>query len=286
MDPLQTALDLARKLPRCAGINTDDLRPLSGVISLNNHVFRLQRGEDDYFLRVASEHGDSFGVRREEERAAMEAAAQRQVAPPLVLAEPGGHFVCRFIQGRHWTKEDFARPGNAQRLGEFLRALHGVPFAAGGSILARIHRMAEYAAARGIPMPAELGRHLETARRIFEETGDGEASLNHHDLWSNNFLDDGKRLWAVDWEFSGVGNGLHDLNTLLISAEYHERLRADFLRACGRDPRWVEERLARYQFIVHLFEGTWAAVQHGLRGSAEHGYEGMAKSHFGRLADF
>lgn len=288
MTSIETVLEIVRNIPILARVQASDLRPLPGVVSLNNQVFRVTLGEDDFFLRIASENVAPFGVRREEELASMKAAAENGIAPPLLHADASGHFVCPFLQGRHWTKDDFARPGNPQRLGRFLRALHGVTLAAGRgvSILSRIERMIDYATLHRFALPDGVDRIKEKCRARFTETGDGAHSLNHHDLWSNNFLDDGKRLWAVDWEFSGTGNGLHDLNTLLISSDYKDGMRREFLSACGRDPAWVEARLARYQYLVHAFEGSWAAVQHGLRGSSEHGYEGMAKSHFDRLAGF
>lgn len=286
MTPKERALALARKIPHCEGVEARELMPLVGVISLNNQVFRLTHGGDDYFLRIASEKAEPFGIRRPEEMAAMKAAVAHGIAPPLVYEDPEGHFACRFIKGRHWNQEDFSQSENVQRLGEFLKTLHGVDFQKGVSIFSRIERMAAYALAKKFWLPPDMGPKLETCAQIFEETGDGVLTLSHHDLWANNFIDDGKRLWAIDWEFSGRGNGLHDLNTLLMASGYQGGLRRDFLSACGRDPLWVEAQLAKYQYVVHMFEGTWAAVMHGLRGSDEHGYAGMAKSHFDRLRHF
>ena len=53
--------------------------------------------------------------------------------------------------------------------------------------------------------------------------------FGHHDLLPTNFMDDGKRLWLIDWEYGGFGTAMFDLaniasnNSFRRSAE-HELL--------------------------------------------------------------
>jgi thiamine kinase-like enzyme len=279
---LQQALAFARTEPRFADLAPAQIQPIQGVTNLNNHVYRFTHAGDEFFLRLASESGSNFGIRRSEELAAMQAATAAGIAPPLICARASGDFILAYIRGRHWTKDDFADPRQADRLGRLIQAMHRVQLERGLGVpmMSRLERMHANALRLRAPLPDGIEGILERCRGILAEPGDPTVALNHNDLWANNFLDDGSRLWVVDWEFAGTGNGLHDLNTALLSTGYAGGLKDDFIRACGHDPAGLEERLTRYQHIVHAFEGLWAIVQHGLRGSAEHDYLGMARSHF------
>lgn len=283
MSHISQAVAFARTHPPLSALDPAQVSPLQGVTSLNNRIFRIAHGGSDYVLRLASANGTAFGIRRDEELAAMRAAAGAGIAPQVVRANDAGDFILAYVHGRHWTHDDYAVPGNLLRLGRLIRALHQVPVPGGLGVpmRARLERMHASAVSLDCQLPEGLPRALDRClAALATPGGPPPAGLNHNDLWANNVLDDGERLWIVDWEFAGIGDGLHDLNTCLISAGWDDGLKRDFLRACGHDPLGIEERLAAYQPVVHAFEGLWALVQHGLRGSAEHDYRGMAESHF------
>ena len=40
--------------------------------------------------------------------------------------------------------------------------------------------------------------------------------FGHHDLLPGNFMDDGKRLWLIDWEYGGFGTAMFDLANLVV----------------------------------------------------------------------
>lgn len=262
-----------------------DLSPIQGVLNLNNEVFKLRRGHDLFFVRMATDHGLPFGIRRAEEIHAMTLASKAGISPTIIHHNERGDFITVFIKGRHWSTEDLRENKNLERLAGLVRPIHSLSWGAqpGPSILDRIERMIGFAVTQKFPAPDDLDKVLARSRKIFDETSPGATSLNHNDLWLNNFLDDGKRLWAIDWEFSGTGNGLHDLNTSLLATQCPRGFRKDFFILCGRDPLWAEAMLSQYQFLVHAFEGTWALIMHGLRGSALTDYKAMSKSHFDKM---
>ena len=41
----------------------------------------------------------------------------------------------------------------------------------------------------------------------------------HNDLLNANFLEDGERLWIVDWEYAGMGDRFFDLANFAINHE-------------------------------------------------------------------
>jgi thiamine kinase-like enzyme len=263
--------------------------PLEGALSLNNVNYRLTVDGADYVLRIAADTvARHLGVRRHEEGAAASAAARAGIAPELVYFDAGtGHMVSRLIPGRHWEPEDFRAPGNIGRLAATLRRLHairGVP--AQGWVYRRVERLLQSARSLGLQMPPDLSVHEERMRRLeARRQADPRVrvGLCHHDLWANNFLDDGQDLWLVDWEFGGEGDGLYDLATLSLAGGYSAAQHRELLRAyfgeCGSDDL---QSLQVMQYAVFFFEAAWALVQHGLRGSSPPGFDylGYARRRF------
>jgi thiamine kinase-like enzyme len=48
-------------------------------------------------------------------------------------------------------------------------------------------------------------------------------------LLPGNFLDDGRRLWLIDWEYAGFGTPMFDLANLADNGEYDETLETRLL---------------------------------------------------------
>ncbi|MCC7494831.1 MAG: phosphotransferase family protein [Fimbriimonadaceae bacterium] len=284
---LDVATALVATIPVLAAARHCCLAPLSDVISLNNHNFRVAADGHVYLLRLASEHGRWLGIRRAEEAAAARAAAAAGVAPEMVWSDAQGNHLLTWLEGRHWQAADFADQANRQRLAAVVRQLHAVRgVAANGRVGDRINALLVSAAELGLTLPAEVAacraqvRALEEARRADPRWAEG---LCHNDLWANNFLDDGERLWLVDWEFGGLGDGLYDVATLCRAGGFNDTQQQEFLLWCGyRERDW--DQLQQMQTVVAMFEGCWALVMHALRGSAGFDYLTSAQSTFRRLA--
>ena len=74
----------------------------------------------------------------------------------------------------------------------------------------------------------ELPRYLAAAERLEAAVGPVEVAFGHNDLLAANLIDDGARLWLVDWEYAGFNSPLFDLGGLAsnneLSPELEERL--------------------------------------------------------------
>jgi len=69
-----------------------------------------------------------------------------------------------------------------------------------------------------------LPQLLNTARELEEAGGPFEIVFGHNDLLPANLLDDGKRLWLIDWEYAGFNTPLFDLGGLASNSELSEPL--------------------------------------------------------------
>ena len=71
----------------------------------------------------------------------------------------------------------------------------------------------------GSRMVPELPRLLAAAERLEAAVGPIELVFGHNDLLAANLIDDGARLWLVDWEYGGFNSPLFDLGGLASNNE-------------------------------------------------------------------
>lgn len=55
---------------------------------------------------------------------------------------------------------------------------------------------------------------LDAASTLEQAVGPVEIVFGHNDLLAANFLDDGARLWLIDWDYAGFNSPLFDLGGL------------------------------------------------------------------------
>ncbi|MFZ2870385.1 phosphotransferase family protein, partial [Zavarzinia sp.] len=59
-----------------------------------------------------------------------------------------------------------------------------------------------------------LPEFADKARRLERAAGAIDLVFGHNDLLAANFIDDGKRLWLLDWDYAGFNSPLFDLGGL------------------------------------------------------------------------
>jgi thiamine kinase-like enzyme len=195
--------------------------PLAGGIT--NHNFVVDDRGRRHVVRVG---GDILvhGIGRANELAASRAAHAAGLSPAVLHAEPG-ILVLDFIDGRTLAPEDVRNPANLERLVDLVRRCHrDVPQHLRGpaTMFWVFHVVRDYAHT----LRAGASRHaallpglLERARRLEGGVGPIEIVFGHNDLLAANILDDGQRLWLLDWEYAGFNSPLFDLGGLVSNSE-------------------------------------------------------------------
>lgn len=199
-----------------------DPLPLAGGIT--NQNFMVEDRGRRYVVRV----GDDIivhGVLRANEVAASRAAHLAGLSPGVVHAEPG-ILVLDFIEGRTFAAEDVRNPANLERLVDMVRRCHrDIPQHLRGpaAMFWVFHVVRDY----GHTLNEGRSRHarllpdlLARAARLEATVGPVEIVLGHNDLLAANFIDDGKKLWLVDWEYAGFNSPLFDLGGLASNSEF------------------------------------------------------------------
>ena len=86
--------------------------------------------------------------------------------------------------------------------------------------------------------------------------------FGHHDLLAGNFIDDGKRLWLIDWEYGGFGTAMFDLANLAANASFSPADDQLLLEAYFRQPvsDAVQRSFDAMKVASALREAVWAMV--------------------------
>ena len=114
----------------------------------------------------------------------------------------------------------------------------------------------------GSRMTGRIDEFLARAAHLESTVGPVEIVFGHNDLLAANFIDDGDRIWLIDWEYAGFNSPLFDLgglaaNNALDAGEEHRMLECYF----GEPPG--EARLASYAAMKcasALREAMWSMV--------------------------
>ena len=192
--------------------------PLEAVQGgLSNHAWFAETSTGACFVRLGAGYASSLGVDRAAECRLLESVAEAGIAPRIVLCDPGRDLlVTERISGRTWTRAEVREPRSLERLGAMLRSLHGIAPQTGWS------RVSFPSQARRLEAQLfDLGVQDRELRALAHEASlalAGRADVAaacHNDLHHLNVLDDGRRLWLVDWEYGGAGDPLFDFASLL-----------------------------------------------------------------------
>lgn len=211
---MSNALERASRLGCWNG--SVDPRPLGGGITNQNFV--VEDAGNRFFVRI----GDDIpihGVMRFNELAASRAAAAAGVSPEVVHHEPGA-LVMRFIDGETLDEARVREPASLERIVPLLKRCHDeIPkHLRGPSLVFWVFQVVrDYAGTLrdgGSRMIAALPRLLEISTMLEREVGAVQLVFGHNDLLAANFIDDGERMWLVDWDYAGFNSPLFDLGGL------------------------------------------------------------------------
>jgi thiamine kinase-like enzyme len=255
-----TSEDHIRKLPCWNG--SISVEPLPG--GLSNENFLVTDASGRHVARIGRDYAFHH-VFRERELMTGRAAAAAGFGPEVEYAEPG-IMVVRYIAAKTCTAEDIR--ANVERVAHLTRAFHReMPnhVSGAGFMFWVFHVIRDYARtleAGGSRMAGELPRYLTLADELERAQALLPIVFGHNDLLPANFLDDGEKLWLIDFEYAGFNTSMFDLAGAASNAGMSEgeceRLLAAYL---GRDPDdKIRRSHAAMQCASLLREAMWSMV--------------------------
>jgi len=199
---------------------------LSG--GLTNRNLKVTTPHGEYVIRCSQSDAGLLGIDRDAEHLNSRAAAQAGVAPTVVDYRPDlGALVIEYVPGVTLTEGSFTDPAVLDRAAEACRRLHAGPRFTGDFDM--FTRQAGYLAIvreRGFSLPSGYLHHQaawDDVRRVLRATARPTVPCNN-DLLAGNYIDDGERVWLIDYEYSGNNDPCFELGNTATECEFTPEL--------------------------------------------------------------
>lgn len=252
---------------------------------ITNHNLKVSRADGVFVLRITGKDTELLGIDRVVELEATRAAAAVGVGPDVVdFVQPEGWLVTRFVEGKIPTLERMQEPATVRHVAAALRAVHSGPPVRGRFNAFRV--VEDYrttAFDRGAEMPRGYAAARQVARRIELLRRAAPERPCHNDLLNANFIDDGRRLRIVDWEYAGMGDVFFDLANFSVNHGLDGDARDALLEAYFGAVRPGDRRaLELMRFMSDYREAMWGVVQAAV-SELDFDFAAYAGEHFARL---
>ncbi|MEM7209933.1 MAG: choline kinase family protein [Pseudomonadota bacterium] len=241
-----------------------DPQPLTGGITNVNFV--VEHAARKYVVRIG-EDIPHHGVMRFNEAAASRGAHAAGLSPAVVYSEPGA-LVIDFVDGKTLSEADVRERGMLERVVPLLKTCHReVPQHLRGPALAFsvFHVVRDYGHTlrdNSSRWMSELDRLLGIAGELEARVGSIDLVFGHNDLLPANLIDDGERLWLIDWDYAGFNSPLFDLGGLASNNQLDEAdeiwLLENYFNAPVTDE--LRDRYAAMKCASLLREAMWSMV--------------------------
>lgn len=239
-----------------------DVEPLAGGLSNANYLVSDAAG------RHVVRFGDDYPchhVVRERELMTARAAAAAGFGPAVEHAGPG------VMVTRHLAAATFGEAevrDNIGRIARLVRAFHiGMPahVSGPGFMFWVFHVIRDYArtlAAGSSDRVARVPEWLALAGEMEAAQVPLPIVFGHNDLLPANILDDGERLWLIDFEYAGFSTPMFDLAGVSSNAGFSAEESDTLLEAYFGDAPSpaIRRSLAAMQCASLLREAMWSMV--------------------------
>ena len=185
---------------------------------LTNRNFKISTINGTFVARVASGGTELLAIDRQNEYRNSKRAAAAGVGAPVIDYQPSvSVLVLKFLEGRTLVNADVADPDRLRRIARACRQLHGADRFDGDFDMFEIQRRyRSVVAERGITIPAgydDLTDKLDAAARVLAVRDEGTVPCNN-DLLAANFIEDGEKIWLIDYEYSGNNDACFELGNI------------------------------------------------------------------------
>ena len=233
---------------------------------LTNRNYKVTTPEGSYVVRRSAQGTGALAIDRDHEyRNSMVAAATGVGAPVVAYLPEAATLVIGFLDGRSLTDDDFSRPGIIERVAASCRQLHGGDRFVNDFDMFDIRdgylRTVLEGGYRLPPDYLDFEPQMERIRGALAVRAEPTVACNN-DLLAGNFIDDGTRIWLIDYEYAGNNDACFELGNIgsecHLSEEELERLVTAYYgsRLANKISR------ARLQAVMSQYGWTlWASIQ-------------------------
>jgi thiamine kinase-like enzyme len=263
------------------------ITPLSG--GLTNSNFKVEVGEIPYFVRVPGASTELLAVNRDNEYHNSRAAYQAGVGPKVLYHLPEYDvMVLEFLSGKTMSKDSLNEAGMPTRMAQAIKKLNEGPRFL---LDFNMFRLTEYYLSlckeRDIKIPDGYLDRMTTVLRIEQAMNVNplEAVPCNNDLLAENYIDDGKQLWLIDYEYSGNNDPTFELGNTCQEMQFNDGQINEICAAYFGDA--TADKVARMKLNMIMSDvgwGLWAAIQTKI-STIDFDFWGWAIERWGRAVD-
>jgi len=235
---------------------------------LTNRNYKVTTPAGSFVARISGAGSELLAIDRDCEYRNSVAAAAAGAGPPVVEYRPqDSMLIIGYIEGRTLGSADVAEPHTITRIARACRRLHqGERFVNDFDMFAIQRRYLEVVRSRGFRIPAGymdlLPQFDAAAAALTASDRDGTVPCNN-DLLPANFIDDGRRIWLIDYEYSGNNDACFELGNIAAEAHLGEDGLVALVTAYYGRPRPSKVARARLLGLAGMYGWTlWGAIQH------------------------
>jgi thiamine kinase-like enzyme len=235
---------------------------------LTNRNYKVTTPDGSFVARISGAGSELLAIDRDCEYRNSVAAAAAGAGPRVVEYRPqDSMLIIGYIDGRTLGSADVADPQTITRIARACRRLHqGERFGNDFDMFAIQRRYLAVVRSRGFRIPAgyeDLLPHFDAAAAALTASDrDGTVPCNN-DLLPANFIDDGRRIWLIDYEYSGNNDACFELGNIAAEAHLGEDGLAALVTAYYGRPRPSKVARARLLGLAGMYGWTlWGAIQH------------------------
>ncbi len=230
--------DLLEEIPVLAG-RPRQLDELSG--GLTNRNVKITTPDGIYVARCTDTATNMLGIDRDREYHNTTGRRAGRRRRPVIDYRPIWASCCSATSnGKTLCNDDFQRPEILEKAAAAVRALHSGPrFQGRFDMFERQPTYLKTVMDNGFRLPADYLDHADTfaaIERVLTATDQTTVPCNN-DLLAGNFIEDGDRMWLIDYEYSGNNDPCFELgNTWCECRHVHRparRFRHRLLRAAA-----------------------------------------------------
>ncbi len=221
--------DQVRALPCWKG--PISVQPLTGGITNTN--FTVTCRDRDFVVRLGADIPE-HNIVRTFELAAAKAAHAVGIGPAIVFWQPGA-LVMHKIDGMALNPQQVREPDRLARILQVMKTCHdAIPdhFRGPAPMFWAFQVLRDYRARlreMNSPWCEQLQRLCACAAELEATVGSIDLVFGHNDLLAANLIDDGSRIWLIDWEYAGFNSALFDLSGLASNNEFDSDLEEEML---------------------------------------------------------
>ena len=263
------------------------IQPLSG--GLTNSNYKVEVDGTPYFVRVPGESTELLAVDRNNEYHNTKAAAQAGVAPHVLYYLPEYCvMVLEFLNGKTMSKDSFNAAGMPARMAHSIKRLHSGPrFLTDFNMFRLTEYYLNLCQERQIHIPDGYLERMPVVQQIEKAMSVhplGTVPCNN-DLLAENYLDDGKQLWLIDYEYSGNNDPTFELGNTCQEMQFNDHQIAEVCAAYfGTASSDMISRMKLNMIMSDVGWGLWAAIQAKI-STIEFDFWGWAIERWGRAVE-